>query len=221
MRKERRNKRPTDRPTTDVCFVGYEEKEVQSDYALVILFGGIRFLHRYSIGMISGSRQKKYAHLGMYHNVAPEVQLSRDGGIQMWTEKYMYLTQTCRHRHKRCRTGIGTGTGTGICRERIESNRNDPMTRFLLLLCSFSSSFSSFFPLPPLLLLLQYKKILCLFVFSPQRIKSIGFQKYRRSENIKTNKRKIRQTTSNDGYLSRKGKIQTRETSILRYNTLG
>lgn len=29
--------------TTDVCFAGYEEKEVQSDYALVIYFLGFAF----------------------------------------------------------------------------------------------------------------------------------------------------------------------------------
>lgn len=38
------NVRMNERPT-DVCFAGYEEEEVQSDYALVI-FRGIRFLHR-------------------------------------------------------------------------------------------------------------------------------------------------------------------------------
>lgn len=38
------NKRMNERPTDDVCFAGYEEKEVQSDYALVIIFlGGFAF----------------------------------------------------------------------------------------------------------------------------------------------------------------------------------
>lgn len=35
---ERRNKRPTDRPPTSSLQAGYEEKEVQSDYALVNFF---------------------------------------------------------------------------------------------------------------------------------------------------------------------------------------
>lgn len=33
---EQTNKRPTDRPTTSALQAGYEKKEVQSDYALVI-----------------------------------------------------------------------------------------------------------------------------------------------------------------------------------------
>lgn len=36
------NKRMNEQTTDDVCFAGYEEKEVQSDYALVI-FGGFAF----------------------------------------------------------------------------------------------------------------------------------------------------------------------------------
>lgn len=67
------NKRMNEQTTGDVYFVGYEEKEVQSDYALVILFGGIRFLHRYSIGMISGSSSKNMHIWVFYHNIASEV----------------------------------------------------------------------------------------------------------------------------------------------------
>lgn len=64
----RTNKRPT-----DVCFVGYEEKEVQSDYVLVIFFRedslSTPLVDWYDIRI----KQKKYAHLGIYHNIAPEV----------------------------------------------------------------------------------------------------------------------------------------------------
>lgn len=71
-RNERMNEQTTDRPT-DVCFAGYEEKEVQSDYALVIFNFwdslSTPLLDRYDIRI----KAEKYAHLGIYHNIAPEV----------------------------------------------------------------------------------------------------------------------------------------------------
>lgn len=67
------NEGTTDRPTDDVCFAGYEEKEVQSDYALVMIFLGgslsTPLLDRYDIRI----KQKNMHIWVVYHNIAPEV----------------------------------------------------------------------------------------------------------------------------------------------------
>lgn len=68
---KRMNEQTTDRPT-DVCFVGYEEKEVQSDYALVIFWGdslSTPLLDRYDIRI----KQKNMHIWVFYHNIASEV----------------------------------------------------------------------------------------------------------------------------------------------------
>lgn len=67
------NEQTTDRPT-DVCFAGYEKKEVQSDYALVIFnsLGGslsTPLVDRYDIRI----KQKNMHIWVFYHNIAPEV----------------------------------------------------------------------------------------------------------------------------------------------------
>lgn len=68
----RMNEQTTDRPT-DVCFAGYEEKEVQSDYALVIFnfwdSPSTPLVDRYDIRI----KQKNMHIWVFYHNIAPEV----------------------------------------------------------------------------------------------------------------------------------------------------
>lgn len=74
------NKRPTDRPT-DVFLVGYEEKEVQFDYALVI-FSFLDSLSTPLVDWYDIRIKQKNMHIWVfYHNIASEVWESRDSGI--------------------------------------------------------------------------------------------------------------------------------------------
>lgn len=67
------NEQPTDRPTDDVFLAGYEEKEVQSDYALVIsnFWDSLStpLVDRYDIRI----KQKNMHIWVFYHNIASEV----------------------------------------------------------------------------------------------------------------------------------------------------